>query len=112
LSVALAESSMASDHGISVDLAAGGVRTDRLLFAEGGSRIVVSVKAECVQAWESLVGAAMELPITPIGVVTDQPSLVIKVDQRPCLDLSVQQCRDAHAMALPRRIEADVEVTK
>ena len=112
LSVALAESSMASDHGISVDLAAGGVRTDRLLFAEGGCRIVVSVKAECVQAWESLVGAAVDLPITPIGVVTDQSSLVIKVDQRPCLDLSVQQCRDAHAMALPRRIEADVEVAK
>ena len=112
LSVALAESSMASDHGISVDLAAGGVRMDRLLFAEGGSRIVVSVKAECVQAWESLVGAAVDLPITPIGVVTDHPSLVIKVDQRPCLDLSVQQCRDAHAMALPRRIEADVEVAK
>ena len=112
LSVALAESSMASDHGISVDLAAGGVRMDRLLFAEGGCRIVVSVKAECVQAWESLVGAAVDLPITPIGVVTDQSSLVIKVDQRPCLDLSVQQCRDAHAMALPRRIEADVEVAK
>ena len=112
LSVALAESSMASDHGISIDLAAGGVRMDRLLFAEGGSRIVVSVKAECVQAWESLVGAAVDLPITPIGVVTDHPSLVIKVDQRPCLDLSVQQCRDAHAMALPRRIEADVEVAK
>ena len=112
LSVALAESSMASDHGISIDLAAGGVRMDRLLFAEGGCRIVVSVKAECVQAWESLVGAAVDLPITPIGVVTDQSSLVIKVDQRPCLDLSVQQCRDAHAMALPRRIEADVEVAK
>ena len=112
LSVALAESSMASDHGISVDLAAGGVRMDRLLFAEGGCRIVVSVKAECVQAWESLVGAAVDLPITPIGVVTDQSSLVIKVDQRPCLDLSVQQCRDAHVMALPRRIEADVEVAK
>ena len=112
LSVALAESSMASDHGISVDLAAGGVRMDRLLFAEGGCRIVVSVKEECVQAWESLVGAAVDLPITPIGVVTDQSSLVIKVDQRPCLDLSVQQCRDAHAMALPRRIEADVEVAK
>ena len=112
LSVALAESSMASDHGISVDLASGGVRMDRLLFAEGGCRIVVSVKAECVQAWESLVGAAVDLPITPIGVVTDQSSLVIKVDQRPCLDLSVQQCRDAHAMALPRRIEADVEVAK
>ena len=112
LSVALAESSMASDHGISVDLASGGVRMDRLLFAEGGCRIVVSVKEECVQAWESLVGAAVDLPITPIGVVTDQSSLVIKVDQRPCLDLSVQQCRDAHAMALPRRIEADVEVAK
>ncbi len=112
LSVALAESSMASDHGISVDLPADGVRTDRLLFAEGGSRIVVSVKAECVQAWESLVGAAVDLPITPIGVVTDHPSLVIKVDQRSCMDVSLDQCRHAHSMALPRRIEADVEVGK
>ena len=112
LSVALAESSMASDYGISADLAAGGVRMDRLLFGEGGCRVVVSVKSECVQAWAALVDAVEELPITPIGVVIDQPSLIITVDQTPCLDLTLQQCRDAHAMALPRRIEADAEVAK
>ena len=78
-----------------------------LSFVLGVTFLVLQYKA-----WESLVGAAVDLPITPIGVVTDQSSLVIKVDQRPCLDLSVQQCRVAHAMALPRRIEADVEVAK
>ena len=106
LCVALAESCIASDLGISADLTAGGVRLDRVLFAEGGSRIVVSVKVDQLDQWQAMVDA-QQLPVVRIGVVTDQPRLVVRVDQTSCLDMEVESCRQAHSNALPRRIDGE-----
>jgi len=106
LCVALAESCIASDLGISADLTAGGVRLDRVLFAEGGSRIVVSVKVDQLDQWQAMVDA-QQLPVVRIGVVTDQPRLVVRVDQTSCLDMEVERCRQAHSNALPRRIDGE-----
>ena len=106
LCVALAESCIASDLGISADLTAGGVRLDRVLFAEGGSRIVVSVKVDQLDQWQAMVDA-QQLPVVRIGVVTDQPRLVVRVDQTSCLDMEVEGCRQAHSNALPRRIDGE-----
>ena len=110
LAVALAESSMASGLGIEIELSVQGVRLDRVLFAEGGSRIVVSVKADCVGQWEALLAAKDDLPITRIGVVTEHPSLQVRVDQDLCLNLEIEQCRHAYSSALPRRFDGLVEV--
>ena len=106
LCVALAESCIASDLGISADLTAGGVRLDRVLFAEGGSRIVVSVKVDQLDQWQAMADA-QQLPVVRIGVVTDQPRLVVRVDQTSCLDMEVERCRQAHSNALPRRIDGE-----
>ena len=110
LAVALAESCIASGLGIEIDLVAHGVRLDRVLFAEGGSRVVVSVKGDQVGQWEALLKANHDLPITQLGVVTEHPQLLIRVDQEPCLNLDVEQCRLAYTSALPRRIDADGQV--
>ena len=110
LAVALAESCIASGLGIEIDLVAHGVRLDRVLFAEGGSRVVVSVKGDQVGQWEALLKANHDLPITQLGVVTEHPHLLIRVDQEPCLNLDVEQCRLAYTSALPRRIDADGQV--
>jgi phosphoribosylformylglycinamidine synthase len=110
LGVALAESCIASGLGIEIDFVAHGVRLDRVLFAEGGSRVVVSVKGDQVGQWEALLKANHDLPITQLGVVTEHPQLLIRVDQEPCLNLDVEQCRLAYTSALPRRIEADGQV--
>ncbi len=110
LGVAFAESCIASGLGIEIDFVAHGVRLDRVLFAEGGSRVVVSVKGDQVGQWEALLKANHDLPITQLGVVTEHPQLLIRVDQEPCLNLDVEQCRLAYTSALPRRIEADDQV--
>ena len=110
LAVALAESCIASGLGIEIDLVAHGVRLDRVLFAEGGSRVVVSVKGDQVGQWEALLKANHDLPITQLGVVTEHPHLLIRVDQEPRLNLDVEQCRLAYTSSLPRRIDADGQV--
>ena len=105
LCVALAESSIASGLGIEIDLSVQGVRLDRVLFAEGGSRIVVSVKADRVGQWEALLAEQDDLPIIRIGVVTENPYLQIRIDQDPCLNLEIEQCRHAYNSSLARRID-------
>ena len=109
LCVALAESSIASGLGIEIDLSVQGVRLDRVLFAEGGSRIVVSVKADRMGPWEALLAEQDDLPITRIGVVTEQPCLQVRVDRDPCLNLEVEQCRHAYSSSLPRRLDGNGE---
>ena len=112
LCVALAESSIASGLGIEIDLSVQGVRLDRVLFAEGGSRIVVSVKADCVGQWEALLAEQDDLPVIRIGVVAENTYLQVRVDQDPCLKLEIEQCRHAYSTAIPRRIDGVGKVGK
>ena len=112
LCVTLAESSIASGLGIEIDLNVQGVRLDRVLFAEGGSRIVVSVKADCIGQWEALLVEKDALPITRIGVVSDHPYLQVRVDQDLCLNLEIDQCRDVFNSSLPRRMDRIQEVSE
>jgi phosphoribosylformylglycinamidine synthase len=111
LCVALAESSIASDLGLSVDLDGGAARLDRALFAEGGSRIVVSVKAEHLGEWEELIGDHRDCPVSRLGTVTAQPRVIIRSDQIVVLDLDLSLCRSAYSNALPRRISSDVDLS-
>ena len=101
---------MASDLGIAVDLKLGDVRLDRVLFAEGGSRIVVSVKAERLGDWEALIRDHADLPVTHLGAVTTTPRLTIQSDQGLVMDLGLDQCLDAYDKALPRRISSGIDV--
>ena len=112
LCVTLAESSIASGLGIEIDLSVQGVRLDRVLFAEGGSRIVVSVKADCIGQWEALLVEKDALPITRIGVVSDHPYLQVRADQDLCLNLEIDQCRDVFNSSLPRRMDRIQEVSE
>ena len=112
LCVTLAESSIASGLGIEIDLNVQGVRLDRVLFAEGGSRIVVSVKADCIGQWEALLVEKDALPITRIGVVSDHPYLQVRADQDLCLNLEIDQCRDVFNSSLPRRMDRIQEVSE
>ena len=107
LAVALAESSMAADFGTAVTISTGQARLDRVLFAEGGHRIIVSVKAECLADWEQLIASRLDLSVTPIGAVVEQKRLQIQSETGMHLDLELEACRSAFSQALPRRIEAD-----
>jgi phosphoribosylformylglycinamidine synthase len=107
LAVALAESCIASDLGINVTLSTGSARLERVLFAEGGSRVIVSVNAACLPAWEQLIGSKPALCVTPLGSVTAEARLVIRSESSVQLDLEVQRCAAVFRDALPRRMHSE-----
>lgn len=108
LAVALAESCLAVGLGAQIDLSAGAARPERLLFAEGGARIVISVKAECLSAWTALLAGpeGREVPVTALGTVTDQQRLTLSIGDQRMIDTPVEALVQAHEQALPRRMEA------
>jgi phosphoribosylformylglycinamidine synthase II len=108
LAVALAECSMASGLGAHVTLPAGGGRLDRLLFAEGGARVLVSVPPEREEAWNAFLANTSategDLPATRLGHVTAATDLVIQRGDTVLLHVPVPQLREAYEQAIPRRM--------
>ena len=104
LAVALAESSIASGLGVELDLTVSETRLDRVLFAEGGARIVVSVKADQAAAWTDLLATAPDVPATELGRVTAGGDVQIHCGGTPAIQLPIAQLQQAHADALPRRL--------
>ena len=109
ISVALAESCMASGLGVDLSLAEPLQRLDRALFGEGGARIVVSVKSERFDDWQGLIQRHPDVPVCSLGQVVDQPRLQLEIAGQPVLDCSVQDLKHAHEDALPRRLKRGAE---
>jgi len=106
LAVALAESCIASGLGASISLPAGPVRPDRLLFAEGGARVLVAIPAEKAEAWAALLAAqAPAVPVQAIGRVEADLRLRIEHNGSFLLSEPIAGLRDAYESALPRRLQ-------
>ena len=107
LAVALAESSIASALGVELKLSGRSEGLARTLFAEGGARVAISVKAECRQQWDQLA-AESTVPITELGVVSDGSTFRIHCDEKD-VQLSLADLKRAHQEGLPRRIGGEAE---
>ena len=107
VAVALAECSIASGRGADLELTVSRQGLARALFAEGGARVLVSVKAECRAEWDGLA-AESGIPVTPLGVVTAGHRFLLRGAEFT-LDCYVDQLQRAHQEALPRRIGSDAE---
>ena len=107
LAVALAESSIASALGVELKLNGRPEGLARMLFAEGGARVAISVKAECRQQWDQLA-AESTVPITELGVVSDGSTFRIHCDEKD-VQLSLADLKRAHQEGLPRRIGGEAE---
>jgi phosphoribosylformylglycinamidine synthase len=111
LAVAAAECCIASKPGgplgAELDLPPGAGRLDRLLFAEGGGRILVSVPEDRHPAWEQALAAA-SIPAERLGVVSGQPSLLIRRAGEALLQLPVALMADHFEQAIPRRMGVDL----
>ena len=106
LAVAVAEACIASGLGARLELPAAAVRPDRLLFAEGGARVLVAVPAARQQAWLELLGAAGALPFAHhLGVVDGQARLEVMQAGTTLLDVPVDQLQACYEAALPRRLQ-------
>ena len=104
LAVAVAECCIASGLGVALDLSPFSGSVQRLLFGEGGARVVVSVKQASLEAWERLVLSSPACPVTPLGVVQQDARLNWRLADRDVLDHSVESLRRIHEDALPRRL--------
>ena len=107
LAVALAESSIASALGVELKLNGRPESLARTLFAEGGARVAISVKAECRQQWDQLA-AESTVPITELGVVSDGSTFRIHCGEKD-VQLSLADLKRAHQEGLPRRIGGEAE---
>ena len=107
LAVALAESSIASALGVELKLNGGPEGLARTLFAEGGARVAISVKAECRPQWDQLA-AESTVPITELGVVNDGSTFRIHCGEKD-VQWSLADLKRAHQEGLPRRIGGEAE---
>jgi phosphoribosylformylglycinamidine synthase len=109
MAVALAECSIASGLGVDLALPELPKSLERALFAEGGARVLVSVKSERMADWDVLAQAQSEVPVTKLGVVMEQPEVRLRHGDQEILKLSVAALHQAHSDALPRRLRGDAE---
>ncbi len=112
LAVALAEACMASGLGASVEVPAGATRLDRLLFAEGGARILVGVAPEQAEAWQQALdqagGAGPAIPAQRLGQVQASAELVISQADQVLVQLPISELQKSYEQAIPRRMATGV----
>jgi phosphoribosylformylglycinamidine synthase len=116
LAVAAAEASIASGLGAHLEIPASAARVDRLLFAEGGARILVSVAPAQTVAWQEALDAANaakagSVPAHCLGVVAAEAELQIQQAGQPLLRLPVSQMASQFEQAIPRRMGVDLPPT-
>jgi phosphoribosylformylglycinamidine synthase len=108
LAVAAAEASIASGFGAHLEIPASSARLDRLLFAEGGARILVTVAPEQTGAWQealdSAAAAGAPVPAQCLGVVETGCQFTIVQAGLPLLDLPLADLQQAFEQAIPRRM--------
>jgi len=109
LAVALLESCISSRLGAQIDLGVTStevVRWDRLLFGEGGARIIVSVEQERSEIWESYLKEQLGEYWQKIGQVgnADTDLRVITADKHLVIDVSIADVCDRSLNAIERRL--------
>jgi phosphoribosylformylglycinamidine synthase len=108
--------------GATLELPASSARLDRLLFAEGGARILVSVPADQAAAWQQALDGAQaaapgSVPAHCLGVVTAPGSAAAELlirqagQAQPLLQLAVDQLGETFEQAIPRRMGVDLPPT-
>jgi phosphoribosylformylglycinamidine synthase len=109
LAVAAAECCIAAGLGARLELPAGSARLDRLLFAEGGARLLVSVPAAQQQAWQQRLDAAAAagavVPASRLGQVQAEPSLTLVQAGTIVLEQPVARLEECFERAIPRRMQ-------
>ena len=103
LLVAVAEMAVAAGCGAQLSVPSAG-RLERLLFAEGGARVVVSVPEA---SWSALQTALQQAgcPAQNLGRVQADARLQLRVGDQNVLDVAIDALAHAHQQGLPRRLE-------
>ncbi|MEM0980024.1 MAG: phosphoribosylformylglycinamidine synthase subunit PurL [Cyanobacteria bacterium P01_H01_bin.58] len=113
LLVALAESCISGQSGAAIELAltsdaiaTAGARWDRLLWGEGGARIVVSVAPAAIAAWETYLTQALPDHWERLGTVqsAQAPFTLTTADEGVVLESHLAELSTVWATAIERRL--------
>ncbi|WP_353090955.1 phosphoribosylformylglycinamidine synthase subunit PurL [Synechococcus lacustris] len=101
--VAVAEMAMAAGCGAQLKLATSELPLQRLLFGEGGARVLVTVPAAELAAFIAL-SQARGFPYQQIGLVQANELLQLHIGQEEIFELELNCLSKAYQEALPRRL--------
>jgi phosphoribosylformylglycinamidine synthase subunit PurL len=104
LALTLAESCIGSGMGATIALETGDKRIDEVLFGEGASRIVVSLRPNDINEWETYLQANLGKNWQKLGTVS-QGNLQITVGGEQTIDLSIDTIKREWSESIPRRLQ-------
>lgn len=108
LAVALAESCISGQAGAQIQFPAvtSSTRWDRLLFGEGGARIVVSVSQGAIADWESYLTNTLDDHWQALGTVGDTSDslTLLSAEGDPLIDLALAEMKTVWETAIERRL--------
>ncbi|MBC6421836.1 MAG: phosphoribosylformylglycinamidine synthase subunit PurL [Hormoscilla sp. SP5CHS1] len=110
IAIALAESCISGQFGAKINLGLNnllpGWRWDELIFGEGGSRIILSVRSDDASIWESYLREQLGSDWQKLGVVTGvaSPLQILTADGVCVIDLQVKDMGDRYHNAISRQL--------
>jgi phosphoribosylformylglycinamidine synthase len=107
LLVALAESAMVGDLGVRVDMSgyAPHLRWDEQLFGEAGAQIVVTVRPEEQEVWETFLREKLGADWHYLGIVSAKERGFCVVDQEePLISVTIELLTQSWTMSIPQRM--------
>ena len=112
LAVAIAESCLSSQRegfiGAEVELTGDRIRSDALLFGESQSRIIVTVGSGSIDRLKRMA-ESHRVPLSILGR-TGGSRLIIRLEQRELINLSVPDIHRSWREALPKRMSGEIHV--
>ncbi len=110
IAIAMAESCISSGLGAHFQLPNSNLRLDRLLFAEGGARVLISLKPEQEKILKNLLSELNHqydesVCATKIGTVTSNNELLITQMEKNIVELSISDLKQTFEDSIPQRIQ-------
>lgn len=103
LLVAVAEMALAAGCGAQLEISSTELPLQRLLFAEGGARVLVTVPAAELEAFAALC-QARGFPQQPLGYVHGKEQLQLRLAGEEVFSLDLKCLEKAYQEAIPRRL--------
>lgn len=103
LLVAVAEMALAAGCGAQLEISSTELPLQRLLFAEGGARVLVTVPAAELEAFAALC-QARGFPQQPLGYVHAKEQLQLRLAGEEVFSLDLNCLEKAYQEAIPRRL--------
>ncbi len=109
LAVAIAECCISSGYGANIELPPSFTRLDRLLFAEGGARVLVSCSSnqsiELKKQFKNIFSQKTNLfSISHLGIVTNQQKLLVYQSENLIIDVNVLDLKDTYKDTIYKKI--------